>query len=328
MLLLIIGMFSSYQSNINGSTNVAVLEQSDDVDVAITEKKNADKSENEDTTFNADADTKTIFVEENKLSNNGNLETESVESVPDHEEEDNVWTIQTKYFSVNAPKNWKEIFYCKQDDMSIYFMHQKSHDDGYGGYLFGIQLFSVDDPEPYEIPEAWILGGVEIPDLGEYNVWHTGPSDVQYSPECSEEYCQCLEEVPDILSTLSFHDGCYFSPTPFEATFENDEGYIDNTISDPGYSTNALSDSALEYNAGIYLSAIASNLESEQKSSGNTIFMAAPNVFITVVNRSEEAALLRGEINYWFRGGDPDGTISVELLLDPYSGELISYIFN
>lgn len=95
-----------------------------------------------------------------------------------------------------------------------------------------------------------------------------------------------------------------------------------------GYSTNTLSDSLLEYNACFYLSAMATNLENEQKIAGNTTFMAAPYVIITVVNRTEEVALLRGKINYWFGGGEPDGTIIVELLLDPYSGELIRYIFN
>lgn len=95
-------------------------------------------------------------------------------------------------------------------------------------------------------------------------------------------------------------------------------------------SLDALSDSALEYEALTYLVQIASEIKYEYRDNGYKKCQASPHAaFTSVINRTNDMVLIQGRIDVWLDGGgDPDGNITVTLMMDPYDGDLIDYYFK
>lgn len=90
--------------------------------------------------------------------------------------------------------------------------------------------------------------------------------------------------------------------------------------------SNTRSDGSLKYDALVYLNQIASKIESEKFNQGYKTFAASPVVHATtILSRTEDTITLQGEINYWYKGGNPDGAIIVNLVMNRNNGDLISY---
>lgn len=165
-----------------------------------------------------------IFSTNNEVSLS---ETNGVFNNLETKEEDEKLTIKTKHFSIKIPKEWEDICSYETDDMSISFTHKKSNEYfqvNYGlegGYLFSIY---IKDLSFYSDIEAEILGGLSIPNIGEFNVWKLCASDVQSEGPSHEEYVKCMNEVDNIVSTISFNDEYHFSKTPYE--IEKEEIYV------------------------------------------------------------------------------------------------------
>lgn len=330
-LLLMSAVCSGCQPAANESTTAP--EQSDRGDAAAAEATERAESDDVDAAIDRDAEADGLPAEDVSQPAPESAEPETTTHAADPAGDDTVWTIQTEYFSVQAPVRWKDICTYEEGDMSVSFTHKKSYEDGCGGHLFTIRLFSVEDATPYDIPETEVLGGVGIPGLGEYNVWKICPSDVQFSDAGSAEYSQCFQAIPEIVSTISFGDGCYYSSTPFQTAFDRtglDQtwDYTEDAPLDSQPAAATLSDGTLEYQALVYLHQIAAEFESAQQNDGYITFSASPTLFTSIVDRTEDTISIQGEINYWYNGGDPDGTIIVTVLVDRYSGNFITYYRN
>ena len=137
--------------------------------------------------------------------------TENIIQTEESTEVDGMITIQTKHFCIKVPQEWENTCTYETGDTWISFTHKNSVD--YGGHLFTI---SLENTTYYSDVESEILGGLGIPNLGEFNVWVRYPSDIQFDMYNPNGYSECSSEIDNIISTISFNDGYYFSKTPYE----------------------------------------------------------------------------------------------------------------
>lgn len=114
----------------------------------------------------------------------------------------------------------------------------------------------------------------------------------------------------------------------FSDIYSNYEDDIDNQDSMTS-TTSALSDSALEYEALPKLHQIASDIKYEYRNNGYKLCTASPYASLSVINRTNDMVLVQGKINIWLDGGgDPDGYLTVTLIMNPYSGDVIDWYFK
>lgn len=116
--------------------------------------------------------------------------------------------ITTEFFSVTVPSSWGEYGLYDDSGYSLAFYEEQSYNDFYqeGGLLFSINLISTSEYEDW--PETTVLGILEVPNMGTYNVVIAYPSDVQYSETGKEQYVAMSEDIPDILSTFTPCENC------------------------------------------------------------------------------------------------------------------------
>ena len=145
-------------------------------------------------------------------------------------------------------------------------------------------------------------------------------------------------EISDAPCYYTSYDGIEF----YEILIGNEgaEGYYDIDTGEwtaigatNGYENDAspsedtLSDSTLEYEALTYLHQIAGEIKSEYRNSGYKMCTASPHAsYVSIVNRTNDTVTIQGRIDIWLDGGgDPDGNVTVTLVMNRYSGALISY---
>lgn len=258
---------------------------------------------------------------------------ESVEDIQieEIEKDDGLVTVKTKHFSLKIPKEWEQICSYETDDMSISFTHKKSAEQGCGGYLFSI---SVEDLSSYyDYGGESIIGGVSIPGMGEFNVWKFGPSDVQSSDETHDEYTKCSEEFENIISTISFNEGYYFTKTPYEiqddepinATYNDSVPEQNNTYDYEPEEQLVIPDWKIESIAESYFeNVLARQLKDNARKEGGSMAMTVSGTQIT--SRSTHTVNVRSRLNYTrkINGISSTGSLYAVAVIDIYTGEILS----
>lgn len=240
-------------------------------------------------------------------------------------------TIQTKHFSVKVPKEWQTLCSYEIEDMSISFTHKQSNAyfqenyDFEGGFLFSI---SIEDLSYYCDVEAEILGGLSIPEVGEFNVWKTCASDVQSEGESHNEYVKCLEEMDNIISTISFNEGYYFSETPY--AINNNEYYAQNY--EQNETQSQLSEQSVQHNyqneseriiPDWKIKSIVENYCRNELKRELFPKTAATIGIAEIISRSEHSANVRCRFNY-ADVGNTTNKLYVVVIVDIYTGEILS----
>lgn len=135
--------------------------------------------------------------------------------------------LETDYYTVDVPDDWGELSNCyvRNNPESLdscwhseFFYEKGSQDDGYGGFLFSIELWrdeSYQHGENYELlgtlaenvpqvegrPATYFVGYIVV----------TYPTDVQYSEAHAETYMRMYHEIDGILASFAARDGYIFS---------------------------------------------------------------------------------------------------------------------
>lgn len=146
--------------------------------------------------------------------------TAEITTTPEFESKgDHSTVIDTEYYTITIPESWcedciYEIIDGDNNDYSLCFCDKSNYEES-GGWLFSVVLLSQQDDYTY-YPSYEILGSIDVPGTGSFNVIVSYPTDVQFSNETAEKYCEMFDEIPDILKTISFKESCTFSETPVE----------------------------------------------------------------------------------------------------------------
>lgn len=126
--------------------------------------------------------------------------------------------IDTEYYTLTIPSNWKdkfcyEIIEKENYNYTLSLYHKESKEDNFGGHLFSIHLLTEFE-EYRNYPSYDILGSLEVYRIGSYNVVVTYPTDVQHSDSAIKEYQDMENDIKKILSTISYKTECSFSGIP------------------------------------------------------------------------------------------------------------------
>lgn len=129
--------------------------------------------------------------------------------------------IETKYFSLTAPKEWDNKFSYEIRTIEetgayiIDFQHDKSYEDDFGGLLFSVEVHNEDEnyaadmkefsPAPFDF-----VGVLDVKDEGKFEVLVTYPSDKQYSSEYEDEYKSIVDDVDDLLDSMKTINGAEY----------------------------------------------------------------------------------------------------------------------
>ena len=175
---------------------------------------------------------RTVWIEDNKLflqTSEKVSQFERVSTLPDA-----VWDIiaetgssngnsgfyvDTDYYTIDMPADWGDLVNCYEwknpDSLAAYqhslsFYEKGSEEDGYGGYVFSVELWrdeSYTEGEDYQL-----LGSLAATDPGRPPTFVgyiviTYPTDIQYSEAHAEAYMKMYHETDDVLSSLTAKDG-------------------------------------------------------------------------------------------------------------------------
>ncbi len=130
--------------------------------------------------------------------------------------------FETDYYTIDIPDDWGELSNCyswkNKESLDgcqyrVSFYEKGSEEDGYGGYVFSIELWrdeSYLEGENYEL-----LGSLADVSMMEYGrpstlvgyIVITYPTDVQYSEAHAETYMKMYHEIDDILASFTAKDG-------------------------------------------------------------------------------------------------------------------------
>ena len=175
---------------------------------------------------------RTVWIEDNKLflqTSEKVSQFDRVSTLPDA-----VWDIiaetgssngnsgfyvDTDYYTIDIPADWGDLVNCYEwknpDSLAAYqhslsFYEKGSEEDGYGGYVFSVELWrdeSYTEGEDYQL-----LGSLAATDPGRPPTFVgyiviTYPTDIQYSEAHAEAYMKMYHETDDVLSSLTAKDG-------------------------------------------------------------------------------------------------------------------------
>ena len=132
-------------------------------------------------------------------------------------------------------------------------------------------------------------------------------------------------EIENIISTLTFNEGYYFSKTPYEIT--NNEEYTPNyeqpQPQQQPQQQNAINETKLCSMAFDHFCRMAIDLRNELRKEGYRSVDASAVYPPKVVSRTEQLVTIEGKINYWIGGGNPAGSFKATVVYDKYSGTVV-----
>lgn len=124
------------------------------------------------------------------------------------EEDSGTFTVSNGKIQVSIPEVWNDVAVIETDPDRLSFYEVISHDEGWGGHLVTIALYS--DLDYQNMPHYRDLG--ELTD-GDGNLWYVAawfPTDVQFSETGAANYAAMEEEIDTILASLEACKGYFF----------------------------------------------------------------------------------------------------------------------
>ncbi len=132
--------------------------------------------------------------------------------------------VDTKYYTINVPDSWRDdCLYSLTEgenhgyDLAFYDRSSRVKLNGHGGRLFCVRLMPASEDYTH-FPEYDVLGKVKVNGIGSYNIIVLYPTDVQFPMETMSKYKEMERCIPEILSTISFKNGCTYSKAPIPFT--------------------------------------------------------------------------------------------------------------
>lgn len=130
-------------------------------------------------------------------------------------------TITTDYYSLSVPASWQGKYTYKvtnineNDSYGLSVCHKDSYGVGYGGKLFTISLYSVEDGQGKELIEVApipidYLGVLKVPGVGDFDVIVMFPSDAQFNESTMDGYNELYNSSESVYKTLTPLNGATF----------------------------------------------------------------------------------------------------------------------
>lgn len=129
--------------------------------------------------------------------------------------------ISTDYYSITLPASWYgKCDYTVSDkkgngSYNIVVRHNDSYSADFGGMLFSIALYPVEDEdtkfmiEEQPVPVEY-LGVLKVPGVGDFDVIATLPSDAQFSDDTMDDYFELFNSKKKVFDTLTPLNGATF----------------------------------------------------------------------------------------------------------------------
>ena len=138
-------------------------------------------------------------------------ETEPTEEeVPDptvSDESPKAPIIETKYYTLPLPDEWKETcFYTVTDEVTVTLREAYSYEAFEAGKLCTLMLMPTSDDTYKDFPDYELLCALDTPD-GSFYVIALFPSDVQFNEDTVESYNAMADTLMDVLWNLQPKDG-------------------------------------------------------------------------------------------------------------------------
>lgn len=123
--------------------------------------------------------------------------------------------VDTKYYTISPPASWGEDYIYSLNvsaagAYSLSFYHAASNKAAVGGLLLNINLIDISEDYSY-YPDYELLGTLEVDVKDRYNIVVTYPTDVQFTEETARKYQEMFGDIPALLESVEFKDGCVFS---------------------------------------------------------------------------------------------------------------------
>ena len=158
---------------------------------------------------------------ETEIQDEADDKTETAtETEEELDEESKGKQITTKLFTVSIPDEWEDTVENVNDSTvgdgyALRFYDIASNETGYGGYLFGIELYP--EGEDYSFyPEYEYFGKLTDNSANVYNVIIAEPADVQFTEETASQYSESLAGKKAVLDSFEVLEGCGFSETELQ----------------------------------------------------------------------------------------------------------------
>jgi uncharacterized protein YceK len=136
--------------------------------------------------------------------------TQSDDSSQEVESTEEDITIQTKYYQVKIPAEWKDL--CEYDvvdlETTLYaldFYEKESLEAMDTGFLFGIVLYEKES-DYKDLPSYEKIGELTV-DNQTYHVIVEEPTDVQFTDDASKNYHMLLNGEKTVLDSIQANEG-------------------------------------------------------------------------------------------------------------------------
>lgn len=161
------------------------------------------------------------FVESETISET-ETETESqTETTVLTTEAQKAETINTDYYSLSVPASWQGKYTYKVTNIEgnggygLSVCHKASYGVGYGGKLFTICLYSVEEGTGKELIEiapvpVEYLGVLKVPGVGDFDVIVMFPSDAQFNATTMDSYNELFNSKDSVFKTFTATNGATF----------------------------------------------------------------------------------------------------------------------
>lgn len=124
------------------------------------------------------------------------------------EEDSGTYTVSNGKIQVSIPEVWNDVAVIETDPDRLSFYEAISNDEGWGGHLVTIALYS--DLGYQNIPKIRTLGELTDEDGDHWYVAAWFPTDVQFSETGAANYAAMEEEIDAILASLEACKGYFF----------------------------------------------------------------------------------------------------------------------
>lgn len=133
-------------------------------------------------------------------------EEEPVPTISD-EEIPKAPVIETKYYTLSLPDEWKETcVYTVTDGIYLTLREKSSYEAFGGGKLCTLLLMRTEDDTYQDFPDYKLLCALDTPE-GSFHVIALFPTDVQFNEDTIEAYNAMADGLMDVLYTLQPKDG-------------------------------------------------------------------------------------------------------------------------
>ena len=156
-------------------------------------------------------------ISENTLTDNLEIKSTGAVTPADEQQEqkqneDEI--IDTKLYRVVIPNAWVENVDSITDSTiesgyALRFYDKASNETGYGGYLFGIEVFPENEDYSF-YPEFEYLGIITDSSGNRFNIIVVEPSDVQFTNDTADIYKGLITYKQDVIDSLTPNDGVSF----------------------------------------------------------------------------------------------------------------------